>query len=75
MNLGNCLPKIKSSYYKTKIVKGKIFHYCLCFKQNVMKWKGMFRNMEKIIMLGTGNGGTLNLYNTCFIIQNGKKIF
>lgn len=26
--------------------------------------------MEKIIMLGTGNGGTLNLYNTCFVIQN-----
>lgn len=26
--------------------------------------------MDKIIMLGTGNGGTMNLYNTCFIIQN-----
>lgn len=26
--------------------------------------------MEKIIMLGTGNGGTLDLYNTCFTIQN-----
>ncbi len=26
--------------------------------------------MEKIIMLGTGNGGTLDLYNTCFCIQN-----
>lgn len=26
--------------------------------------------MHKIIMLGTGNGGTLDLYNTCFIIQN-----
>lgn len=26
--------------------------------------------MEKIIMLGTGNGGTLDLYNTCFSIQN-----
>lgn len=26
--------------------------------------------MNKIIMLGTGNGGTLDLYNTCFIIQN-----
>lgn len=26
--------------------------------------------MDKIIMLGTGNGGTLDLYNTCFIIQN-----
>ena len=26
--------------------------------------------MEKIIVLGTGNGGTLDLYNTCFIIQN-----
>lgn len=26
--------------------------------------------MEKIIMLGTGNGDTLDLYNTCFAIQN-----
>lgn len=26
--------------------------------------------MAKIIMLGTGNGGTLDLYNTCFVIQN-----
>ena len=26
--------------------------------------------MEKIIMLGTGNGGTTDLYNTCFVIQN-----
>ena len=26
--------------------------------------------MNKIIMLGTGNGGTMNLYNTCFVIQN-----
>lgn len=26
--------------------------------------------MQKIIMLGTGNGGTLELYNTCFVIQN-----
>lgn len=26
--------------------------------------------MEKIIMLGTGNGGTIDLYNTCFAIQN-----
>ena len=26
--------------------------------------------MDKIIMLGTGNGGTINLYNTCFVIQN-----
>ena len=26
--------------------------------------------MEKIIMLGTGNGGTIDLYNTCFVIQN-----
>jgi len=26
--------------------------------------------MNKIIMLGTGNGGTLDLYNTCFVIQN-----
>lgn len=26
--------------------------------------------MTKIIMLGTGNGGTLELYNTCFTIQN-----
>ena len=26
--------------------------------------------MNKIIMLGVGNGGTLDLYNTCFVIQN-----
>ena len=26
--------------------------------------------MNKIIMLGTGNGGTMNIYNTCFVIQN-----
>lgn len=26
--------------------------------------------MNKIIMLGTGNGGTIDLYNTSFIIQN-----
>lgn len=31
--------------------------------------------MEKIIMLGTGNGGTLNLYNTCFVIQNNNGDF
>ena len=28
--------------------------------------------MNKITMLGTGNGGTLDLYNTCFVIQNEK---
>ena len=28
---------------------------------------------EKIIMLGTGHGFTLDLYNTCFILQNGEK--
>lgn len=26
--------------------------------------------MDRIIMLGTGNGGTIDLYNTCFTIQN-----
>lgn len=26
--------------------------------------------MNKIIFLGTGNGATLDLYNTCFVIQN-----
>lgn len=31
--------------------------------------------MEKIIMLGTGNGGTLELYNTCFVIQNNNGNF
>lgn len=25
---------------------------------------------SRIIMLGTGNGGTIDLYNTCFVIQN-----
>ena len=29
--------------------------------------------MNKIIMLGTGNGGTENLYNTCFVIHNEKR--
>jgi len=31
--------------------------------------------MNKITMLGTGNGGTLELYNTCFVIQNDKGNF
>lgn len=31
--------------------------------------------MTKITMLGTGNGGTLDLYNTCFAIQNKEGIF
>lgn len=31
--------------------------------------------MEKIIMLGTGMGTTLDLYNTCFVIQNDKGNF
>ncbi len=31
--------------------------------------------MDKIIMLGTGNGGTLDLYNTCFVIQNNEGNF
>ena len=26
--------------------------------------------MSNIIMLGTGNGGTIDLYNTCFVIKN-----
>ena len=26
--------------------------------------------MEKLIVLGVGHGATLDLYNTCFIIQN-----
>ena len=26
-------------------------------------------------MLGTGNGGTLDLYNTCFVIQNDNGNF
>ena len=29
--------------------------------------------MEKIIMLGTGHGFVLNLYNTCFILENGNE--
>lgn len=29
--------------------------------------------MEKIIMLGTGHGFTFDLYNTCFILENGNK--
>lgn len=31
--------------------------------------------MSKIIMLGTGSGGTFNLYNTCFVIQNEQGNF
>lgn len=31
--------------------------------------------MNKIIMLGTGCGGTMDLYNTCFVIQNEKGNF
>lgn len=31
--------------------------------------------MNKITMLGTGNGGTLDSYNTCFVIQNDKGNF
>lgn len=31
--------------------------------------------MSKIIMLGTGNGGTLDLYNTCFVIKNNNQNF
>lgn len=31
--------------------------------------------MSKIVMLGTGNGGTINLYNTCFVIKNDKGNF
>ena len=28
--------------------------------------------MKKIVMLGTGNGGTMEIYNTCFLIDNDK---
>ena len=31
--------------------------------------------MNKLIMLGIGNGGTLDLYNTCFAIQNDNGDF
>lgn len=31
--------------------------------------------MTKITMLGTGNGGTIDLYNTCFAIQNEQGVF
>ena len=31
--------------------------------------------MNKITMLGTGNGGTIDLYNTCFVVQNEKGNF
>ncbi len=29
--------------------------------------------MEKLIMLGTGHGFVWNLYNTCFLLENGKE--
>ena len=28
--------------------------------------------MEKIIMLGTGHGSVIDLYNTCFLLENGE---
>lgn len=31
--------------------------------------------MQKIIMLGTGMGSTVNLFNTCFAIQNDDEYF
>lgn len=31
--------------------------------------------MSKIIMLGTGNGMTFDLYNTCFVIENNNQHF
>lgn len=31
--------------------------------------------MTEITMLGTGNGATLDLYHTCFTIQNEKGVF
>lgn len=31
--------------------------------------------MEKIIFLGTGHGTTLDLYNTCFVMQNENDNF
>lgn len=31
--------------------------------------------MIVIKILGTGNGGTINLYNTCFAIQNNDGVF
>lgn len=34
---------------------------------------GMF--MTQIIMLGTGHGATMDLYNTCFAIQNKQGVF
>ena len=35
----------------------------------------MDKNMDKIIILGVGNGGTLDLFNTCFVVQNQKGNF
>lgn len=31
--------------------------------------------MTVIKMLGIGHGGTINLYNTCFAIQNKEGVF
>ena len=33
----------------------------------------MTKNNEKIIMLGTGHGFVWNLYNTCFLLENGNQ--
>ena len=40
----------------------------IIWQRNIFKIGGNV--MSKIIMLGTGNGGTIDLYNTCFVIQN-----
>ena len=29
--------------------------------------------MEKLIMLGTGNAGVIDLYNTCFALKHGQE--
>lgn len=31
--------------------------------------------MQKIIMLGTGMGSTVNLFNTCFALKNDDEYF
>ncbi len=31
--------------------------------------------MTHMIMLGTGNGGTMDFYNTCFALQNENGVF
>lgn len=38
-------------------------------------YKGDYKDMEKLIVLGTGNAMATKCYNTCFAITNGEEYF